>query len=133
MQLQKTFRRLENMFGMGPMETVLIIGLIVVLFLIFGPKQLPKLGKMFGKTMKSVRKGIDEVTDEMKGDEEAAPAAEPVVVAEPAPVAAAPVAQPEIVVEAAPAVAAPIKCPKCGTVAPAGTKFCPECGTSLTA
>jgi sec-independent protein translocase protein TatA len=41
----------------------LIIVLVIVL-VIFGPSQLPKLGKMFGKTMKNVREGMDNVTDE---------------------------------------------------------------------
>lgn len=44
----------------------LIIVLVVVL-IIFGPKNLPKLGKMFGKTMKGFKEGIDE-----DGDDEAA-------------------------------------------------------------
>lgn len=50
----------------GPQE--LIIVLIIVL-VIFGPKNLPKLGKMFGKTMKSFKAGMDEVPDD---DESAA-------------------------------------------------------------
>lgn len=37
----------------------LLIILLVVL-IIFGPKQLPKLGKMFGKTMRSFKDGISE-------------------------------------------------------------------------
>ena len=41
----------------GPQE--LIIVLIIVL-VIFGPKNLPKLGKMFGKTMKSFKEGVSE-------------------------------------------------------------------------
>ena len=45
----------------GPQE--LIIVLIIVL-VIFGPKNLPKLGKMFGKTMKNFKAGMDEVPDE---------------------------------------------------------------------
>lgn len=44
----------------------LIIVLVVVL-IIFGPKNLPKLGKMFGKTMKGFKEGIDD-----DGDSEAA-------------------------------------------------------------
>ncbi len=43
----------------------LLIILLVVL-IIFGPKQLPKLGKMFGKTMRSFKDGINE---EMAEDE----------------------------------------------------------------
>lgn len=37
---------------------VLIIILIIVL-IIFGPKQLPQLGKSLGKTMKSIRDGAE--------------------------------------------------------------------------
>ena len=44
----------------GPQE--LIIVLIIVL-LIFGPKNLPKLGKMFGKTMKNFKEGMDDVDE----------------------------------------------------------------------
>ena len=43
--------------------------ILVVVLLIFGPKNLPKLGKMFGKTMKSFKAGMDEVPDD---DESAA-------------------------------------------------------------
>ena len=45
----------------GPQE--LIIVLIIVL-VIFGPKNLPKLGKMFGKTMSNFKKGMDEADDD---------------------------------------------------------------------
>jgi len=107
------------MFGLGPGETVIIIVLIIVLFVIFGPKQLPKLGKMFGKTMKSVRTGLDEMNAELKTeDAPKSPASD------------------EVVVPAAPAsdgAAASLTCAKCGTVSPVGTKFCPECGTVLEA
>jgi sec-independent protein translocase protein TatA len=48
----------------------LIIVLVIVL-VIFGPSQLPKLAKMFGKTMKNVREGMDGVTGE---DEDETPA-----------------------------------------------------------
>ena len=33
--------------------------ILVVVLLIFGPKNLPKLGKMFGKTINGFKKGID--------------------------------------------------------------------------
>ena len=45
----------------GPQE--LIIVLIIVL-VIFGPKNLPKLGKMFGKTMKNFKEGMEDVEDD---------------------------------------------------------------------
>ena len=37
----------------------------LIIFVVFGPKNLPKLGKMFGSTMKEVRKGMNEFTEEM--------------------------------------------------------------------
>jgi sec-independent protein translocase protein TatA len=41
-----------------------IIVLIVVL-IIFGPKQLPELGKSLGKTMKSIREGAEGKDEEL--------------------------------------------------------------------
>ena len=38
--------------------------ILVVVLLIFGPKNLPKLGKMFGKTMNNFKKGMEESDDE---------------------------------------------------------------------
>jgi sec-independent protein translocase protein TatA len=57
------------MFGMGAAETMMIIIAIFVLFVVFGPKQLPKLGKMFGATMKEVRSGMAEFTEEMNASD----------------------------------------------------------------
>ncbi|MDR1413214.1 MAG: twin-arginine translocase TatA/TatE family subunit [Actinomycetes bacterium] len=74
--------------SIGWPEILLILAIVLV---IFGPKQLPKLGKMFGKTMKEVRTGIDEATREAQGTAAAEPATvtpEPAVT--PAPVAPAP-------------------------------------------
>jgi sec-independent protein translocase protein TatA len=41
-----------------------IIALIIVL-IIFGPKQLPELGKSIGKTMKSIREGAEGKEEEL--------------------------------------------------------------------
>lgn len=64
--------------GIGAPELIIIL---VVVLVLFGPKQLPKLGKMFGKTMKEVRTGMDSFSEEMNTEkdkaEETAPAAEP--------------------------------------------------------
>ena len=38
--------------------------ILVVALLIFGPKNLPKLGKMFGKTMKNFKEGMEDVEDD---------------------------------------------------------------------
>ncbi len=56
---------------MNPLKDSLgLIVILVIVLVIFGPSQLPKLGQMFGKTMKSVRSGMDGTGDE----EEEAPA-----------------------------------------------------------
>lgn len=46
--------------NLGPMEVLVIL---VVAVLIFGPKNLPKLGSALGKTVRNVREGM-EGTDE---------------------------------------------------------------------
>ena len=46
-----------------------LIIILVVVLVIFGPKQLPKLGKMFGKTVKEVRTGMDSMNEELKADD----------------------------------------------------------------
>jgi sec-independent protein translocase protein TatA len=48
--------------SLGPLEIIVIL---VVALLIFGPKNLPKLGSALGKTVKNVREGMegDEGTD----------------------------------------------------------------------
>ena len=38
--------------------------ILVVALLIFGPKNLPKLGKMFRKTMNNFKKGMEEGEEE---------------------------------------------------------------------
>lgn len=45
--------------------TELLIVLVVVVIL-FGPTQLPKLSRMFGKTLKSFRSGMSDDEDDAK-------------------------------------------------------------------
>lgn len=47
--------------GLGTGELVIILVIVLVLF---GPKRLPQLGKSLGKTMKSLREGLDGKDDE---------------------------------------------------------------------
>ena len=47
--------------GLGVTELLIIAGIAL---LIFGPKNLPKLGKSLGKTVRSVREGMDGKFDE---------------------------------------------------------------------
>ncbi|MBM6988772.1 MAG: twin-arginine translocase TatA/TatE family subunit, partial [Olsenella umbonata] len=50
--------------GMGPFELIVIV---LVVLVIFGPKNLPKLGKSLGQTVKNVREGMEEGSDDKKG------------------------------------------------------------------
>jgi sec-independent protein translocase protein TatA len=45
------------------LEPQVLIVLLVIVLLVFGPKQLPELGKSLGKTMKSVREGMEEADE----------------------------------------------------------------------
>jgi sec-independent protein translocase protein TatA len=57
-----------RLFGLGPTELMIILAIILLLF---GPKQIPKLSRMFGKAVKDVREGLEGKDDE----EEALPEA----------------------------------------------------------
>lgn len=78
-----------KILGMGVPELLIIL---VVILLIFGPKNLPKLGSALGKTVKNLRDGmgagekeINEATDEevveevVEVEDEPAPAAKKTV------------------------------------------------------
>lgn len=53
-----------KIFGMGIPELLIIL---TVILLIFGPKQLPKLGNAIGKTVKGLRDGM---SSDLKDDDE---------------------------------------------------------------
>ncbi len=54
--------------GLGIPELLIIV---VVVMVIFGPKNLPKLGKAVGQTVKSVREGMESETEEKSKEPEA--------------------------------------------------------------
>ena len=58
-----------KIFGMGMPELIIIL---CVILLIFGPKNLPKLGSAIGKSVKSLREGMtsDEGKPEIDLDED---------------------------------------------------------------
>lgn len=58
-----------RIFGMGLPELLVILGIAL---LIFGPKQLPKLGSALGKTVKGLREGLGNAEEEANTDESAA-------------------------------------------------------------
>ena len=47
--------------GMGVPELAVIL---VIVLVIFGPKNLPKIGSAIGKTVKNVREGMEEGSDD---------------------------------------------------------------------
>ena len=49
--------------------TTELIFLLIIVLVIFGPKNLPKLAKMFGKTMNSFKKGMEDTDDSSDDDE----------------------------------------------------------------
>lgn len=98
--------------NLGPFEIVIIL---VAVLVIFGPKNLPKLGAAFGKTVKNVREGM-EGDDEDKKDENVED-----VVATDAPAAESTGETGEDTVF----------CTKCGTANPADSAFCKKCGAPL--
>ena len=62
-------------FGMGPMELAVIL---LVVLVIFGPKNLPKLGSAIGKTVKNVRDGMEEGSSDSEPESVSASEPEPV-------------------------------------------------------
>lgn len=99
--------------GMGPMELIIIL---IVVLVIFGPKNLPKIGSALGKTVKNVREGME--GDEDPKAEPAAPADEAVEVVADDDDADAPADDAKF-------------CGNCGAKNPAGNAFCSKCGEKL--
>ncbi len=54
------------MFGLGGTELLLVF---VVILLVFGPSQIPKMARGLGQAMREFRKAQNEITDEIKGED----------------------------------------------------------------
>ena len=54
----------------GKLGTTELLVSLVIVIVIFGPKQLPKLSKMFGKTIKNFKEGMSDNKDSDKSDDE---------------------------------------------------------------
>lgn len=61
------------MFGMGPMELLLVFAVIL---LIFGAKRLPELAQGLGKGIREFKKAMRDETDNVKGSTDIANAAQ---------------------------------------------------------
>lgn len=58
------------MFGLGGAEVGI---LFIIILLIFGPSQIPKMARGIGEAMKEFRKAQREITDEIQRDDPAPP------------------------------------------------------------
>jgi sec-independent protein translocase protein TatA len=54
------------MFGLGGAEMGI---LFIIILLIFGPSQIPKMARSIGEAMREFRKAQREITDEIQRDE----------------------------------------------------------------
>ena len=54
----------------GKLGTTELLVILVIVIVIFGPKQLPKLSKIFGKTIKNFKEGMSDNKDSDKSDDE---------------------------------------------------------------
>ena len=99
--------------GMGVPELLVILVLVLV---IFGPKNLPKIGSALGKTVKNVREGMEgDDKSEAKADDATDDDATELVVDE----------------DDADADDDSKFCGHCGAKTPAGNAFCCKCGEKL--
>lgn len=119
--------------GMGSTELLFIL---VIVLIIFGPKQLPKLGQTLGKTVKNVREGMNEAEAEMNSSttNKQIENSEDVEDVEPEEVATASEKSADNDDSTSTDTGAAAKdkfCPECGTKNPHENKFCVECGNKL--
>ncbi len=97
-------------FRLEPLDIVLIIG---VALLIFGPTQLPAIGRGLGRAISEFRRGTKEMAEGFREE----------VTTPPRPEAQKP--------PSAPAPSGQIYCPACGKPNAQESQFCTHCGTSL--
>ena len=96
-------------FFNSPFELIIIL---VVVLLLFGPKNLPKLGKSVGATVKSIREGMEE------GDGDADKGAGATDVS-------------DTVEEESDDSDDVVFCNKCGAKNVAGSEYCNKCGSKI--
>ena len=58
------------MFGLGGSELLIVF---VIILLVFGPSQIPKMAKGLGQAMREFRKAQNEISDELRSEETKAP------------------------------------------------------------
>ena len=114
-----------RIFGLGMPELIVIL---LVILVIFGPKNLPKLGSALGKAVKGVREGVDSVNSELEAAKQAAN--DTAKAATESKEADAPITATAVVedVPAAAEASAAGFCSQCGATLEADAKFCKKCG-----
>ena len=103
-------------FGLGPLELVVIL---LVLVMLFGATRLADIGGSLGKGIREFRKNVKD------DEEEEPPAQKPSARKQEEKTSTTPPASDgEEAFQA-------VRCPTCGTINPAASKHCSECGASL--
>ena len=94
-------------FGLGPMELVIIL---LVLVMLFGATRLADIGGSLGKGIKEFRK-------EVSTDDDVAEAESSV--------------EPQASTNGGAETVSAVKCPSCGALNSVGAKFCSQCSSSM--
>lgn len=111
-------------FGLGPMELVIIL---LVLVMLFGATRLKDLGGSLGQGIKEFRSAVKDEEEEAKAAE--AKATESAKAAEAG--AASEAHEAATVAGNGAEVVAAVKCPSCGALNDAGAKHCNQCGAAI--
>ena len=109
-------------FGLGPMELVIIL---LVLVMLFGATRLADLGGSLGKGIREFKKNVQD-DDEPKSEVVSAPA-----MTAPSSSVAAATQTPMTSVPSGGEPIQAIKCTNCETLNPMSAKHCSNCGTAL--
>lgn len=113
--------------GLGMPELIVIL---LVILIIFGPKNLPKLGSALGKAVKGVREGVDSVSSELESVKESVTNSGKEKETEAAPVTATAVVE-DVTGEDTEKVDRAGFCSQCGTQHEADSAFCKKCGAAI--
>src|SRR5260370_38748743 len=114
--------------GLGALQPMHLIVVLVIVLLVFGPGKLPELGKAMGDGLRELKKATG--GDEHKDDAlSAASTTATAVIPPPAP--SAPMTSTTVTpIGAAPTM--PTRaCPSCPGAGPVGDKFCGNCGATI--
>ena len=115
-------------FGLGPMELVIIL---LVLVMLFGATRLADLGGSLGKGIKEFRKQVKDEDGETEEAEVEAPRSSTRAAAGAAPTTAA--VNGGVTNGADSETVQAVKCPSCGALNAVGSKHCNQCGSAIVA